>query len=77
MSEYLDARPFVVAWINCMDRTINQVQVNALHEWQALELALGNDVIFQTQEFHTITSMTDLIETATDRNFIFSVVEVV
>ena len=74
MSEYLDSKTYVVAWLTFFDNEIIQQQVKALHEYHALEIS--DCPIFEPNEYHTITNFADMHDAAFDRDYVFSVIEI-
>lgn len=74
MSEYKDAKAFVVAWIDFSDNILHQQQVLALHSWMAMQVS--NQTIVPQKSFHLITSVEELVIDAAFRGGMLSVIEV-
>ena len=74
MAEYLDAKAYIVAWIDFSDNVLHQQQVQALHTWMAMQVS--NQTIIPQKSFHLITSVENLEQEALDRGGMLSVIEV-
>ena len=74
MAEYRDSKTFVVSWINFSDNVLYSQQVEALHEWHAIEESSQD--IFSPTDMHFMMNKEDLYETAWDRGAMIEVIEI-
>ena len=74
MAEYRDAKTFVVSWMNFHNNSMHMQQVEALHEWHAMQES-DQDVVADRQ-FHTCTTIEDLQDAAFKRGGLIAVLEI-
>lgn len=74
MGKYSNTKTFVVSWINFWDNILYSQQVEALHEWHAIEVS--NQNIFEPNDLHFITSKEALYDEAFERDSMIEVLEI-